>query len=158
MSSDTVRFFTGILYFFSESNFHPFIYWSSSDTLLSPDGILGPALSYAVCTYETRYWAQPFSNVIQTYGINWPPQYYRHNNFHIFFLIIVELGFYFSRSGSPLTSYHHLSVITFHFGNYEKFCGPRVIDISIDIFELLHSFASFYIKINMRFPNQQGKK
>ena len=56
-----VKFFIGILYFFSECNFHFFLYWSSSDTLLSSDWILGPAHSYAVCTYETRYWAQPFS-------------------------------------------------------------------------------------------------
>ena len=60
MSSDTVKFFTGILYFFSECNFHLFLCWSSSGTLLSSDWILGPALSYAVCTYETRHWAQPF--------------------------------------------------------------------------------------------------
>ena len=60
MSSDTVKSFTGILYFFSECNFIIFLYWSSSDTLLSSDGILGPALSFAVCTYETRYWTQHF--------------------------------------------------------------------------------------------------
>ena len=59
LSSDTVKAFTGILYFFSECNFHLFLCWSSSDTLLSSDWILGPALSYAVCTYGTRYWAQP---------------------------------------------------------------------------------------------------
>ena len=55
-----VKSFSGILYFFSESNFHFFFYWSSSDTLLFSDWVLGPAHSYAVCTYETRYWAQPF--------------------------------------------------------------------------------------------------
>ena len=59
MSSDTVKFFTGILYFSSECNFHLFLCWSSSDILLSSDWILGLALSYAVCTYETRYWARP---------------------------------------------------------------------------------------------------
>ena len=68
------------------------------------------------------------------------------------------MGFYFSHLGSPLTSYHHLSLTTFHFGNYEKFCGPRVIDISIDIFELLHNLSYFYTKINIRFLNQQGKE
>ena len=68
MSSDTVKSFIGILYFFSECNFHLFLYWSSSDTLLSSDGILGPALSYAVCTYETRYWAQPFSMQFEHMG------------------------------------------------------------------------------------------
>ena len=62
MSSNTVKFFTGILYFSLECNFHLFPCWSSSDILLSSDWILGLALSYAVCTYETRYWA-------------WPPQY-----------------------------------------------------------------------------------
>ena len=55
-----VKFFSGILYFFSDCNFHFFLHWSSSDTLLSSDWVLGPAHSYAVCTYETRYWAQPF--------------------------------------------------------------------------------------------------
>ena len=60
MFSDTVRSFSGILYFFSECNFHFFLHWLSSDTLLSLDWVLGPAHSYAVCTYETRYWAQPF--------------------------------------------------------------------------------------------------
>ena len=60
MSSDTVKSFTGILYFFSECNIHLFLCWSSLDTLLSSDWILGPTLSYAVCTYETRYWTQPF--------------------------------------------------------------------------------------------------
>ena len=60
MSSDMVRSFTGILYFFSESTFHLFLYWSSSNILLSSDWILGPALSHAVCSYETRYWARPF--------------------------------------------------------------------------------------------------
>ena len=34
-----------------------------------------------------------------------------------------------------ITSYHHLLLITFHFGNYEKCCGSRVIDISIVMFE-----------------------
>ena len=38
---------------------HLFFCWSSSDILLSPDWILGLALSYASCTYETRYWAWP---------------------------------------------------------------------------------------------------
>ena len=60
MSSDTVRSFSGILYFFSECNFHFFLHWSSSDTLLSSDWVLGLTHSYAICTYETRYWAQPF--------------------------------------------------------------------------------------------------
>ena len=59
MSSDTVKFFTGILYFSSECNFHLFLCWSSSDILLSLDWILGLALSYAVCTYETRCWVRP---------------------------------------------------------------------------------------------------
>ena len=60
MSSDTVTSYIDILYLFSECNFHIFFYWSSSDTLLSSDWVLGPALSNVVCTYETGYWAQPF--------------------------------------------------------------------------------------------------
>ena len=55
-----VKFSSGILYLFSECIFHLFLCWSSSNTLLSSDWILGLALSYAICTYETRYWAQPF--------------------------------------------------------------------------------------------------
>ena len=62
-----VKSFSGTLYFFSESNFHFFLHWSSSDTLLSLDWVLGPAHSYAVCTYETRYWAQPFPMQFWTY-------------------------------------------------------------------------------------------
>ena len=73
MSSDTVKSFTGILYLFSECNFHLFLYWSSSDTLLSSDWILGPALSYAICTYETRYWAQPFPIQFEHMGSIGPP-------------------------------------------------------------------------------------
>ena len=57
---DTVKFYIDILYLFSECNFHLFLYWSSSDTLLSSDRVLGPALSNAACTYGTGYWAQPF--------------------------------------------------------------------------------------------------
>ena len=60
MSSDTVKSYIGILYLFSECNFHLFLYWSSSGTLLSSDWVLGLAISNAVCTYETGYWAQPF--------------------------------------------------------------------------------------------------
>ena len=60
LSLDTVKFYTDILYLFSECSFHLFLYWSSSDTLLSSDWVLGPALSNAICTYETGYWAQPF--------------------------------------------------------------------------------------------------
>ena len=59
LSSDTVKFYIGILYLFSECSFHLFLYWSSSDTFLSSDWVLGPALSNAICTY----------------GINWPPQH-----------------------------------------------------------------------------------
>ena len=59
MSSDTVKFFTSTLYLSSECNFHLFLYWSSSDILSSSDWILGLTLSYAGCTYETRYWAWP---------------------------------------------------------------------------------------------------
>ena len=58
LSSDTVKFYIDILYLFSECSFHLFLYWSSSDTLLSSDWVLGPALSNAICTYR----------------INWPPQ------------------------------------------------------------------------------------
>ena len=75
MSSDTVKSFTGILYFFSECNFHLFLYWSSSDTLLFSNWILGPALSYAVCTYETRYWAQPFPMQFEHMGSIGPHNY-----------------------------------------------------------------------------------
>ena len=57
---DTVKSFSDILYFFSECNFHFFLHWSFSDTFLSSDWVLGPAHSYTVCTYETRYWAQHF--------------------------------------------------------------------------------------------------
>ena len=57
---------------FSECNFHLFLCWSSSDTLLSSDWVLSPAHSYAVCTYETRYWTQPRqlapTNTISTLG------------------------------------------------------------------------------------------
>ena len=60
LSSDTVKSYIGILYLFLECNFHLFPYWSSSATLLSSDWVLSPALSNAVCTYETGYWAQPF--------------------------------------------------------------------------------------------------
>ena len=59
MSSDMVKFFTSTLYLSSECNFHLFLCWSFSDILLSSDWILGLALSYAGCTYETRYWAWP---------------------------------------------------------------------------------------------------
>ena len=59
MSSDTVKSYIGIFYLFSECNFHLFLYWSSSDTLLSSDWVLGPTLSNAVYTYDNGYWAQP---------------------------------------------------------------------------------------------------
>ena len=94
MSSDTVKYFTGILYFFSECNFHLFLYWSSSDTLLSSDGILGPAFSYAVCTYETRYWAQPFPMQFEHMGSIGPHIYihiytYTHTHTHIYIYIYI---------------------------------------------------------------------
>ena len=41
LSSDTVKFYIGILYLFLEYSFHLFLYWSSSDTLLSSDWVLG---------------------------------------------------------------------------------------------------------------------
>ena len=58
MSSDTIKFFTSTLYLSSEGSIISFC-WSSSDILLSSDWILGLVLSYACCTYETRYWAWP---------------------------------------------------------------------------------------------------
>ena len=54
-TSDTVKSYISILYLFSECNFHLFLYWSSSDTLLSSDWVLDLTLSNAVCTYEIGY-------------------------------------------------------------------------------------------------------
>ena len=75
MSSDTVKSYIGILYLFSEYNFHLFLYWSSSDTFLSSDWVLSPALSNAVCTYETGYWAQPFPMQFEHMGSIGPHKY-----------------------------------------------------------------------------------
>ena len=41
LSSDTVKFYIGILYLFLGYSFHLFLCWSSSDTLLSSDWVLG---------------------------------------------------------------------------------------------------------------------
>ena len=79
MSSDTGKFFTSTLYFSSECNFHLFLCWSSSDILLSSDWILGLALSYAGCTYETRYWAWPPPMQFEHMGLIGP---HRNDYFH----------------------------------------------------------------------------
>ena len=41
LSSDTVKFYIGIFYLFLGYSFHLFLYWSSWDTLLSSDWVLG---------------------------------------------------------------------------------------------------------------------
>ena len=41
LSSDTVKFHIGIIYLFLRYSFHLFLCWSSSDTLLSSDWVLG---------------------------------------------------------------------------------------------------------------------
>ena len=55
-----VKFLTRTLYLSSEGNFiSSFVGCPRIYILLPSDWILGLALSYAVCTYETRYWAWP---------------------------------------------------------------------------------------------------
>ena len=49
LSSDTVKFYIGILYLFLGYSFHLFLCWSSLDTLLSSDWVLGH-----------RVWPSPF--------------------------------------------------------------------------------------------------
>ena len=100
LSSDTVKFFTGILYFSSECNFHIFLSWSSSDILLSSDWILGLALSYAVCIYETRYWARPLPMQFEHMGsIGPPPPPHTHTYIYIY---IKQLRWYLGVFGSRL--------------------------------------------------------
>ena len=49
LSSDMVKFYIGILYLFLGYSFHLFLYWSSSDTLLSSDWVLGYRPSLFQC-------------------------------------------------------------------------------------------------------------
>ena len=54
-----VKFLTSTLYFSSEGNFISSFVGCPRIFLLSSDWILGLALSYAICIYETRHWAWP---------------------------------------------------------------------------------------------------
>ena len=75
MSSDTVKFTTSTLHFSTGSNYHLFLYWSSSDIILSSEWILGLTLSYAVCIYEIRYWVWPLPRQFEQMGSIGPHNY-----------------------------------------------------------------------------------
>ena len=123
MSLDTVKFFTSTLYFSSECNFHLFLCWSSSNILLSSDWILGLVLSYAGCTYETKYWAWPPPIQFEHMGSIGPHKHDRPNN-KIFNKIPIkkqkiktpnysalQLFFFFGKKLCNLFSTHFIKII-----------------------------------------------
>ena len=119
MSSDTITSYIVILYLFSECNFHLFPYWSSSDTLLSSDWVLGPALSNAVCTYEIGYWAQPFPTQFEHMGSIGP-----HNYSQLVFIPIYCSCKKFNFSFSNNTQFFSSLVVFFFFLvlKYNHYC------------------------------------